>query len=371
MNRFCFILIVLFTFYSNSIFSQTSNNLETSVEKIVKKYMDSLSIVGISVSVIQKNQIRHKKSYGYANLELEVPMADSSVFRIWSISKQFCVASILKLEKAGLIKLNDPIGNYLDSIPQTWDPVTIQQLLSHTSGIKDYLNDFPEGKKLNGKQYEEVLDSTRVLKFTPGDKWSYSNTGYWVLTKIIEKVTGKPYQNYLNEAFFNPLGMTNTQKNDFSKIVKNRVNGYKNVKGVMKNSTREWDENYMAEGDGELMSTLDDLTIWTKALFSGKIIALDDFQKSWNFAKNNNAEKVNASWIIYYDETASYGMGWFISELEGHKIIWTPGAGKGFSTTVFSVPSFDLNIIVLCNARRFLISDKIAKEIAITIMNEK
>ncbi len=93
-------------------------------------------------------------------------------------------------------------------------------------------------------------------------------------------------------------------------------------------------------------------------------------EKAWNYSKYNNGNKIDASSIIYYDENASYGMGWFISELDGQKIIWTPGAGRGFSTTIFSVPSSDLNIIVLCNARRFLIADKIAKDIATEIINK-
>jgi D-alanyl-D-alanine carboxypeptidase len=371
MNSSLYCLIVLLIGLSTVGLSQNRSNPDEQVEAIVRKYMDSLRIAGMSVSVIQAGEVEFKKSFGYANLELGVPMTNESVYRVWSISKQFCAVSILKLEAAGRLALSDPISKYLDSIPKTWEPISIQQLLSHTSGIKDYLNDFPAGKELNALEYEQVMDSTRVLKFAPGDKWSYSNTGYWVLSKIVEQVSGKPYHTYLNETLFVPLQMTHTQRNDYSSIIKHRVAGYKQVKGVTRNASRIWDEHYLATGDGELMSTIDDLTIWAKALFSGAIIERPQLEKMQYFARNNSGAKVNASWIIYYDDLASYGMGWFISELAAQKIAWTPGAGRGFSTTLFSVPDADLHIIVLCNARKFLVADSIARAIATELLNHK
>ena len=368
MKRSLFFLTITLTCLTNIGLSQNDVGQDQRIEKIVKRYKDSLGLAGMSVSVIQNNKVKFKKSFGYANLELDVPMTNSSVYRIWSVSKQFCAVSILKLEAADKLELSDPISKYLDSLPSTWKDITIEQLLNHTGGIKDYLNDFKEGQKLHSTSFEIVKDSTRVLKFSSGNDWSYTNTGYWVLTKIVESVSGQKYQDYLQNEYFTPLNMRYTQKMDYYSIIKNRVNGYRNVKGVMKNSTRYLDENHLADGDAELISNNEDLSIWTKALFSGEIIELELLEKAWNYSKYNNGDKIDASSIIYYDENASYGMGWFISELAGQKIIWTPGAGRGFSTTIFSVPSSDLNIIVLCNARRFLIADKIAKDIATEIV---
>ena len=370
MKRFYIILFIIISCCSNPIFAQVSDDPINRVEEIAKKYMDSLGIAGMSISVIHNNDVKFKKSFGYANLELDVPMTNSSVYRIWSVSKQFCAVSILKLEAMDRLELNDPISKYLDSLPSTWKDITIEQLLNHTGGIKDYLNDFKEGQKLHSTSFEIVKDSTRVLKFPSGNDWSYTNSGYWVLTKIVESVSGLEYQEYLQNEYFTPLNMTNTQKMDYFNIIKNRVNGYRNVKGVMKNSTRYLDENHLADGDAELISNIEDLSIWTKALFSGEILELEMLEKAWKYSKYNNGDKIDASSIIYYDKNASYGMGWFISDLNGQKIIWTPGAGRGFSTTIFSVPSSDLNIIVLCNARRFLIADKIAKDIATEIINK-
>ncbi len=369
MNRFYFILILTISCCSNSILAQFSSDIKAGVEETVIRYMDSLGIVGMSVSVIHDDDIKIKKSYGYANLELDAPMTNSSVYRIWSVSKQFCAVSILKLEAAGKLALSDPISKYLDSIPSAWNKITIEQLLNQTGGIKDYLNDFKEGQKLHSTPFEIVRDSTAVLKFPPGEDWSYTNTGYWVLAKIVESVSGQKYQEYLKSVYFTPFNMINAKRMDYFSIIKNRVNGYRNVNGIPNNSTRYLDENHLAEGDADIVATLDDLNNWALALFSGKIISKKQLNRAWTKANKNNGEPVNVGRIIYYDEKASYGMGWFISELNGQKVVWTPGAGRGFSTCIFSVPASNLHIVVLCNARRFLIADKIAKEIATQILH--
>ena len=247
--------------------------------------MDSLGIVGMSVSVINNEDIKFSKSYGYANLELDVPMANSSVYRIWSVSKQFCAVSILKLEASGKLALSDPIGKYLDSIPSTWHAIRIEQLLNHTGGIKDYLNDYKEGKKLHSTPFEIVRDSTAVLKFPAGENWSYTNTGYWVLAKIVESISGLPYHQYLKREYFTSLDMSNTKKMDYFSIIKNRVSGYRNVNGIPNNSTRYLDENHLALGDADLVSTLDDLNSWVLALFSGHVISMEKLNPAWTKGK--------------------------------------------------------------------------------------
>lgn len=372
MKRICFIIILLAILGQSTVFSQANSkiNIDFGVEEIVEKYMDSLSLVGVSVSVIQNNDIKFKKSFGYANLEFDAPMTNSSVYRIWSVSKQFCAVSILKLEALGSLKLTDPINKYLDSIPSSWNDITINQLLNQTGGIKDYLNDYKLGKKLHSTPFEVVRDSTSILKFQPGDDWSYTNTGYWVLAKIIESVTGLQYHDFLQREYFTPLNMQLTQRMDYYKIIKNRVSGYRSPNNIPINSSRYLDEKHLALGDADLVSNLDDLNKWAMALFSGQIIPKEQLHKAWKKSKKNNGEFVNAKQIIYYDDKASYGLGWFISDLNGKKIVWTPGAGRGFSTTIFSVPDADLHIIILSNARRFLIADKLAKEIASEIMSK-
>jgi CubicO group peptidase (beta-lactamase class C family) len=370
MKKEVFLIITLFLAFNLNLISENRDSLNDQIETTIQNYIDSLLIPGISAAVILNGEIQYKHSFGFSNLEYDIPMTDSSVFRVWSISKQICAVAILKLYEEGKLKLNDKINIYLDSIPKTWGNITITQLLNHTAGIKDYLNNYPEGKKLNGRSFEEVKDSTALLLFETGKGWSYTNTGYWVLTKIIEKITETNYQEYIKNVFFDPFGMKDTRKMDFRGIIKNRVSGYRQVDGKQQNSTRYLDENHVADGDGELISTLNDLTIWSKRLFTGQIISLESLELAWDEAMMDNGEIVDGKGIIFYDTTSSYGMGWFISKLNNYKTVWTPGAGRGFSTTIFSVPEKEIHIIVLSNTRRFLIADRIAKKIAGLIIQD-
>ena len=345
------ISVLLIFIISNVIFGQVS--LQQSFENTIRTFKDSLAIPGLSVAVIKDNETIFKNSFGYSNLEYRIPMIDTSLFRVWSVSKQFCAISILKLYEEGKVDLNDSINSYLDSIPSNWNSITIKQLLNQTGGIRDYLNDYPEGKKLIGLEYEEIIDSTKQLLFDPGTKWKYTNTGYWVLSKIVEKISGFPYQEYLRKEFLIPFGLKHTQKMSFKNIIPNRVSGYKVINKIPQNSTRYLDEGFVADGDAELLSTLSDLVKWTKAITGGKVISNSILRKAWEPTKLPNGEYANCSYLIYYDEDSMYGFGWFIDIIKEKKIVWTPGAGRGFSTSILTVPDNNLSIVVLTNTRKF------------------
>jgi len=148
MTRYSlYLLIALFS----SCASQNKNDSgHDKLEHIIGKYRDSLSIPGISTAIIHHGELVFKQSSGYMNLEYEIPMTDSSVFRVWSISKQFCAAAVFKLIEQGKLSLVDQIGSIMDSIPEGLRKVTVQQLLNHTSGTRDYMNDFSEGRMMLG-----------------------------------------------------------------------------------------------------------------------------------------------------------------------------------------------------------------------------
>jgi CubicO group peptidase (beta-lactamase class C family) len=353
------------------VFGQGEKALTSKLEQRLHFLKDSLDIPGLSVSVILDDQIVLKQSLGYSNLEHGTPMTDTSLFRVWSVSKQFCAVSILRLWEEGRLKLDDPISKYLDSIPVQWKDVRISHLLNQTGGIKDYLNDYPEGRKLTATPYEEVRDSVAELKFEPGKGWSYTNTGYWVLTKVVESVVNMDYQDYLKETFFRPSGMLLTQKMDYYTVIPGRVSGYRVSKGIPYNSTRKLDEGFEADGDAELLSNVDDLTRWTRDLTGGKYLSEKGLEKAWEATFLDNGDSIDASYLIYYDDRAGYGMGWFLSTLGEEKIAWTPGAGRGFSTCIMTVPDRDLSLVVLTNTRRFLIADKIAKDLAALVLDHR
>lgn len=367
----CRYMLLLFMAFPLTGLTQQDQPFYHQVDSTIQMYMDSLSIAGVSCAILQNDRILYKNSTGYANLEHRAPMTDSSVYRVWSVSKQFCAVSLFQLADENKLNLDDSINAYLDDIPEHWNAITIRQLLGNTAGIKDYLNDFPEGRKLMGIPYEQVVDSTAELLFPPGSNWRYSNSNYWVATKLVEKISGMEYQDYLAKHYFEPLGMTRTFKTDDERIVPNRVSKYRTKDGKTFNSTRFMGKPFLSNGDAELMSTLDDLVRWTQALMSGKMIPGKHLQYAWMPSRLNDGSDVNANYIIYYDSLSTYGMGWFISNMADEKIAWTPGAGPGVSTCILSIPKYDMHLIVLCNNRRFLIADKLARELALITINKE
>jgi len=151
--------------------------------------------------------------------------------------------------------------------------------------------------------------------------------------------------------------------------VHNRVSGYDIIEGTPYNATKEFDEKYTANGDGELMSTLNDLIKWTQSLIYGNIFSAQTLETAWTPALLNNKKQANASSVAFYDEASGYGSGWFISKMGETKIVWTPGAGTGVSTTILTIPDKNISIIVLCNSGEFLIADRIARDIASTYLD--
>ena len=176
-------------------------------------------------------------------------------------------------------------------------------------------------------------------------------------------------QQYIEQNFFRPSGMVSTRKMDYYSIIPGRVSGYRVVDGVPYNSTRILDEGFFADGDAELLSNLDDLTAWTRFLVGENAVSQESLELAWTPTYLDQGDTIDASYLIFYDERAGYGMGWFLSELDGRRIAWTPGAGRGFSTSITTLPDEGLSIVVLTNTRRFLVADRIARHLARVVLN--
>lgn len=179
------------------------------VDAYVRGQMDRLQVPGLSLAVVKDGQVVYSRGYGLANVELKVPVGPDTVFQIQSITKTFTAAAVMMLVEEGKVGLDDPVGKYLDGTPDSWMPVTIRQLLSHTSGIKDFINEPTASLRLDVSE-QEVLEATapRPLNFKPGDKYLYSNTGYHLLAMVIRKVTGKSYGTFSPSASSSRWGWT-------------------------------------------------------------------------------------------------------------------------------------------------------------------
>jgi CubicO group peptidase (beta-lactamase class C family) len=327
-----------------------TNGRTEEVDDYAKTAIESHHIPGMAIAVIKDGKLLSEHYYGWANLETHTPVTKDSVFRFQSVSKQFSVAATMRLVEQGQIGLEDNVSKYLDKLPPTWQRVTVRHLLSNTSGIPDYRNDVDSSEGLTTKLLSEVLQAlgAKRLRFSTGEDGAYSNTGFWLLAAIVSKQTGKPYQQYLQEEFLSPLGMTSTRRGEFlSIIVRNRVSGY------FVDALETWQnvavEDWQGEGDGELIGTLGDLVKWDTAVTSGKVVKPETLRLIQTEAKLNSGELVEVPASPIFPTKTSYGLGCIIADYRGHRVVVTPGMGLGFSTSLMRFPDDHVTVIVLCN----------------------
>jgi CubicO group peptidase (beta-lactamase class C family) len=198
------------------------------MEQIVQDYVANKTFMG-TVLVVKDDHVILDKAYGFANLEWNVPNTTATKFRLGSLTKQFTAASILLLEERGKLKLDDPVKKYLPDAPASWDKITIFNLLTHTSGIPNMtaFDNFREVMRKTQTPADLVAGfRDRPLDFQPGEKYSYSNSGYLVLGAIIEKTSGGPYAQFLQDNIFAPLGMKDSGYDSNSALIPLRASGY-------------------------------------------------------------------------------------------------------------------------------------------------
>lgn len=326
------------------------------INNLVREFKDNRHIPGIAVGIAVGRDVRYVNFFGVKDVETGSALTDHSIWPICSITKQFTTIASLKLIEENMLSFDNRLSQYFDSLPLPYREITVGNLLSMTSGLKDYLNE----KKIYDSTWENVRKAilADTLNFRPGKAWSYSNTGFWMAAKIIENITGMDYHQYLKQTFFDEFNMDNTRR--FSPEFNN---------GLMVKGYRYKDKKFEAplldlakfhgQGDGELTTTLSDLLKWNIALVHGELVEPDLIAGIWTPVKLNNGETTE----IAPNSGMSYGMGWFIQDIDGQKTVWTPGSGFGFSTTSLYVPGYDLSIIVFCNKEQFLIANELGFEI--------
>lgn len=330
-------LSVILQFFTLTIFAQDKAK---QIDELLSKYNEYGQFNG-SALVAQNGKIIFKKGFGQANMEWNIPNQPDTKFRLGSISKQFTAFLIVKLAEEGKLKLDVPITTYLPDYPkENGDKITLHNLLTHTSGIPNYTAtpNFLKTKSRNPYTPEDFVKtfSSLPLEFKPGERFNYSNSGYFLLGYIIEKTTGKTYEQYLQETILTPLKMLNTGFDHSEVILKNRAAGYeKQGKNIVNSSFIDMSIPYAA---GSLYSTVEDLYIWDQALYTTKLLS------------EKSMESLFKSYITFGNE--SYGYGWFLSEEKigdkQFKIIEHGGGINGFNTIISRVPA-DKNLVVLLN----------------------
>src|SRR5216683_5720150 len=228
---------------------------------------------GCALGVYHDGKMVYSKGYGLANLEENVPVTPQSVFDIGSTSKQFTAASILLLEKEGKLSLNDDVRKYVPELPDYGQKVTILQLLNHTSGLRDYLTLMDlAGIHTDGLTTDEdalqMIYRQKALNFAPGSDWLYSNTGFFLLSAIVKRVSGKTLREFAAENIFVPLEMTHTQyRDDHTSLIANRALAYD---AKEKGGGYRLDVSYFEQtGDGAVHTSVEDLLKWDENFYSG------------------------------------------------------------------------------------------------------
>ena len=331
-------LIFAFVTADTTAQSLTPKQLTAEYDKILSDQFKP-GETGCAALVAKNGQVIYRKAFGMADLELNVPMQPEMVFRIGSITKQFTAIAILQLMEQGKLSLQDEITKYIPDYPMHGHSITIEHLLTHTSGIKSYTN-VPEFQKFirTDMKPEEVIDliKSKPMEFAPGTKWNYNNSGYFLLGYIIEKVSGKTYQEYLQENFFTPLGMTSSCYGDDTKIIKWRASGYQPGKeGVVNADFMSMTLPYAA---GSIMSTVDDLYKWNRALHSYKLV------------KKETLDMAHTPYKLKDGKSTDYGYGWFMSELQGSPTIEHGGGINGYLTSSVYLPDEDVFVALFSNS---------------------
>ena len=310
--------------------------------------------------VAKEGKIIYEKAFGKVNLELNVPMKTDNVFRIGSNTKQFTAIAIFKLAEEGKLSIHDDITKFIKDYPTQGKTITIEDLLTHTSGIKNYTGVSKWTKQLRRTDLtpKELVDffKNEPMDFSPGEEYRYDNSGYILLGYIIELVSGKTYAQYINENFFQLLGMKNSFYDDPSKIIRNRASGYKKNGDHFENS--DFLSMTLPYAAGSLLSTVDDFFIWYQAVTNLKVI------------NKNDLEKAQTSYKLKSGKLTGYGYGWETGNVQGRASIKHVGVVNGFVTYAAYLPVEKIFIAIFSNCECAGDLDYPASKIAAILLNK-
>jgi CubicO group peptidase (beta-lactamase class C family) len=334
-----FLLLALCT-YSLLSFGQLKESQE--IDNIFKQWCKQ-NVPGGAIGIIKDGELMYSKGYGIADLEHDIKISSSSVFNICSISKEFVSFSLLLLEEQGKLNLDDTVQTYLPDFPEYDAPLTIRHFINHTSGIRDV-------KKLIQLKGENIFDNLepeevytlikhqKALEFSPGDKFAWSNSDYFILSMIIEKVSGQSLKTFTQEHIFGPLGMKNTLfYDDNTDLIKNRVFSYNK-----KNAEDGFDNVIMRfhlVGSFGAYSTIEDLFLWDQNFYNNKL-----GKGGQKIIKNMHEEG-----LLNNGESSGYAHSVMINNYKGLKTVRHAGSFAGYRSVILRFPDERVSVIILAN----------------------
>ncbi|HEX7154073.1 MAG TPA: serine hydrolase domain-containing protein [Thermoanaerobaculia bacterium] len=288
---------------------------------------------GCAVAVAQHGKVVVNRAYGSGDLERNVPLSPDSVFDAGSLVKQFVAASTLLLVEEGRLSLSEDVHKYIPELPDYGQKITLDHLLTHTSGIRDWTGMLP----LTGGNVDALTLTLRQrgLNFAPGEEWAYSNGGYVLLKEIVARTSGMSFAEFTRKRLFEPLGMKSTAyTNDLRAVVRNRALAYDKQFG-------QWRMAMLLDNDrgggGALLSTTGDLLLWNEALTSGR------------FGKFVS-EKIQEPAMLSNGRKLGYARGLFLDTNRGGRVVWHSGSADGYKSMLSRFPEQALSIAIMCNS---------------------
>jgi len=349
MNKIMLRLVATLLVLSGSIANASTDQ----VDAYIAARMSELHLPGLSLAVVRDGKIVKLRGYGSANLELGVPVTVATRFEIGSITKQFTAAAVMLLVEEGKVSLDEEISTYFPELPRSWGPITVRHLLTHSSGIQEYLEipNLLEETARHGTSHDDIAKmffAKLKSEFPPGQTWSYSNPGYLLLGNIIEKVSGKSYFEFLDERVFKPLRMSETRSSEPRSLLPNRASGYEWREGRFENRPALTENAYSA---GAIVTTPRDLAKWDAALTDGKLLKKASWEQIWTPLRIGSA-------LAPYN----YGFGWWIEQYHGRRFVTHAGGTPGFSSFITRFVDDRITVIITANH-----SDRILDHLAVDI----
>jgi CubicO group peptidase (beta-lactamase class C family) len=314
------------------------------VDDYVRAQMKSQSIPGLALGIARNGRLVKAEGYGIADLDHDVPVTADTVFEVASITKQFTASLIMMLVEQGRLRLDDKVSAYLTDPPDAWRDVTIYHLLTHTAGLAPLGDDFKSMVWTASVKTPALYAAAKAdpMGSAPGERWQYSDVGYFLLGMVIEKVTGQRYKDALSQRILTPLGMTSSRMLDQLHPLKHLARGYtlytnpatsvQEIVNIRRVHDVELPSHY------GLFSTVPDLARWDAALYRDQPLKSASLQQMWTSGKLNDGTRTG------------YGFGWQLSFRRGHKTV----AHSGITGTyILRVPDLGLTVIVLTNLGRW------------------
>lgn len=300
-------------------------------DEFVNAQLREQAIPGLALAIVEDGKVIKAAGYGYAELERKIPMTPDTVLKIASVSKQFIATGIMLLVQDRKLSVDDSVRKYIADAPAVWTGITIRHLLSHTAGL------VREAPGADISKFQPDMDVIRKaysapLHFAPGEKYQYSNVGYFILGEIIRRVSGRPWADYIDEKVFKPTGMSSTFPTNTSVKIARRAVGY-----VDNDKPRRAPEWTALRPSGAFLSTVLDMAKWDAMLYTDQILTEATRREMWTPVRLNDGTP------------SGYGYGWQLTTNHGRTQVYHGGGGPGARASLTRFLEDRLSIIVLVN----------------------